>query len=244
VAGSDDPEAGEVWLSRLYELNAAVAEAGEPVAGNLFYDHHQPDYLRSPPIALNRAKRNRFRRVCAERGRMLEIGVNAGHSAYLALTSNPALEFHGVDIGEHAYLLPAVAWLEKEFPGRVFFYEGSCLRVLPALARRGLRFDLVHVDGAKHTYYFDVLNAHRLADEGALIVVDDANMGSVQRVWERCVREGLVLPLPEFPTMFETHRNAIGMLPEVPRWRRVALQMRASMRQRRRRLRGRLSKAW
>ena len=43
---------------------------------------------------------------------MLEVGVNGGHSAFLALTSEPGLEYHGVDICEYAYVKPAVAWLQ------------------------------------------------------------------------------------------------------------------------------------
>lgn len=217
-----DPETSEDWLRGLYELNAVVAESGEPVAGNIFYDHRQEDYETSPPIAMNRAKRDRFRLACAGRTRMLEIGVNAGHSAYLALTSDPQLEFHGVDIGDHSYVRPAVAWLEKAFPDRVFYYEGSCLDVLPKLAKDNMRFDLFHIDGAKHTYYLDVLNSHRLiAGDSALVIIDDANMGGVERMWQRCLREGLIVPDDDFRPMPDTeaHRNQIGMLRPIPRWK-------------------------
>jgi hypothetical protein len=238
-----DPESSHSWLQKLYELNEVIAASGEQVAGNVCYDHHQRDFVTSPPISLNRGKRNRFRQACAARARMLEIGVNAGHSAYVALTSNPSLEFHGVDIGEHGYVRPAVEWLEREFPGRVHFYEGSCLEVLPALARRGMTFDLFHIDGAKHTYYFDILNSHRMVQhDDSWVIVDDANMPAVERMWERCLREGLVQPLAAFPPMpsSEEHRNAIGILPQLPRWRWSLLWRRASFRHARRRLHRRL----
>jgi len=155
---------------------------------------------------------------------MLEIGVNGGHSAYVALSATPDLEFHGVDIGEHSYVRPAIDWLAAEFPGRVFFHEGSCLEVLPRLHRQGLRFDLFHVDGAKHTYYRDILNCHRLAerDREILIVVDDFNFGAVETVWRRCLCQGLVAPHPDFPPMDREapRQNAIGALEPIsaPRW--------------------------
>jgi Methyltransferase domain len=242
----DELEDSGDWLRRLYELNGVIAACGERVAGNLFYDHYQSDYLESPPVAFNRAKRDRFRRACAGRARMLEVGVNGGHSAFLALSSNPSLEFHGVDIAEHAYVRPAAAWLEQEFPGRFFFHEGSCLKLLPEIARRGLRFDLFHIDGAKHTYYFDILNCHRmLSSDGALVILDDFNMRSVERVWRRSVSRGLVEPLAEFDPMPESeeHRNAIGALPPVSKstWLRYSAE--ASFRSYRRRLRRRLALA-
>jgi hypothetical protein len=238
----EDVETSAGWLQRLYALNEVVAASGERVAGNLCYEHGQEDYVGSPPVAANRAKRDRFRQACAGRARLLEIGVNGGHSAYLALTSNPSLEFHGVDIGEHTYVRPAVAWLESEFPGRVHFHEGSCLDVLPALAKRGMRFDLFHIDGAKHTYYFDVLNSHRLREDDALVILDDTDKGSIARLWERCIREGLVEPAAAFPPMPGSSecRNSIGVLPQLLRRCWSLLWTRASFRHSRRRLQRRL----
>ena len=43
----------------------------------------------------------RFKRL------LLEIGVNAGHSALLALSANPSLAYHGVDLDGHGYTAPA-----------------------------------------------------------------------------------------------------------------------------------------
>jgi predicted O-methyltransferase YrrM len=169
--------------------------------------------------------------------------VNGGHSAYLALTANPALHFTGVDICEHAYVRPAVRWLEAEFPDRVAFHAGSCLEELPRLAREGLQFDLFHIDGGKHTYYRDVLNAHRLRHPAdALIVMDDVNQGGVRRTWERCLREGLVAPAAEFPSMSssEAHRNEIGRLPALSERRLALLRVRTSARESRRQLRRRV----
>ena len=70
-----------------------VAATGAPLAGNLFYDHHQDEYVCRPPDAMLRPKRDRFRAAIAERSRLLEIGVNGGHSAYLALTASATLSF-------------------------------------------------------------------------------------------------------------------------------------------------------
>jgi predicted O-methyltransferase YrrM len=234
-----DPEAEPAWLERLYSLNAVLVASGERLAGSICYEHHQEDYERTPPVAANEEKRERFRRACIGRERMLEIGVNGGHSAYVALSANPTLEFHGVDIADHSYVRPAVEWLQSEFPGRVHFHPGSCLEVLPELARQGATFDLFHIDGAKHTYYFDILNCRRLLDDSrpAWVIVDDANMGPVQQIWARCIRQGLVRASDDFPAMTGPRRNAIGVLAPVPIWRWRAYRAAALLRRRRRRLR-------
>jgi len=216
-----DDEQSESWLERLGRLNAVISATGEPLAGNLFYDHHQEDYLGQPPLTILQAKRDRVRQAIAGRSRLLEIGVNGGHSAYLALTANPDLEFHGVDICEHAYVWPAVKWLENEFPGRVYFDEGGCLEALPAIARRGLAFDAFHIDGAKYTYYADILNCQRIASGGAIVIMDDTQEPGVSRTWRRCTRHGLIDRLEQFPPMAETskYRNEIGVLQPFLVWK-------------------------
>jgi hypothetical protein len=194
-------ESDPVWLAKLARLNAVIAEMKEPLAGNLFYSHFQADFAVSPPNPDGRAKRNRFRQAVAGRKRLLEVGVNGGHSAFLALTSNPEIEFHGVDVCEHAYVRPAVEWLEAEFPGRVFFYEGDCRDVLPRLARGGGKYDVFHIDGAKWTYFEDIRNCQMMRSGDAELIVDDIQNPLVAKTMQRCMREGRVRPLSGFPPM-------------------------------------------
>jgi hypothetical protein len=53
----------------------------------------------------------------------------------------------------------------------------------------------------------------------ALVVIDDVNLGLVERVWKRRLCEGLVVATPDLPPMPERieHRSAVGMLAPVPR---------------------------
>jgi hypothetical protein len=209
-----DMEADPAWLERLRSLNEVIASTGERLRGNLFYVH-QDDFVTSPPNERSRVKRQRLREVVSGRRRLLEIGVNGGHSAYLALTANPTLELHGVDICAADYVTLAVKWLANEFPGRVFLYPGNSLEVLPRLAKTGLRFDAFHVDGAKFNYYRDILNCQALiAGSEAIIAIDDTNIDDVQETWNRCLRQGVISPAPAFPSMPQTQptRNEIGLL--------------------------------
>ena len=131
-----------------------------------------------------------------------EVGVNGGHSAFLALSANPELEFHGVDICDHRYVEPAVAWLADEFPGRVFLHPGNSLEVLPRLASSSSRFDLFHIDGAKFNYLDDIANSSRMVSpEGAVVIVDDAETTSATIALSILSRFGVVRSHPEFPPM-------------------------------------------
>jgi hypothetical protein len=219
----NDPEMTEKWLERLAALNVIIASTGEPLVGNLCYDHLQEDYAISPPNPILRTKRQRLRAALSDRSRLLEIGVNGGHSAYVALTSAPSLVVHGVDICEHAYARPAARWLEGEFPGRFFFHEGDSRLALRKLYRAGLAFDSFHLDGAKHLYYEDALNCALLArGSAATVIVDDTQQDGVRGIWDRCLREGLIVEDPYFPSMStqEIYRHEIGSLQPITRTRR------------------------
>ena len=207
-----DLETDAVWLERLKSLNNALAATGEPLEGNLFYGHHQRNFASRPPHPMFKAKRDRLVLVVAGRKRLLEIGVNGGHSAYLALSSNTDLEFHGVDICANRYVREGISWLQTEYPGRVHLHAGDSRQVVESLATTGLRFDIFHIDGAKYRYFGDVVNCHRLlADGECLALIDDADRPDVTRTLRRCRSRGLIEPTPEFPPMprTENHRNEI-----------------------------------
>ena len=222
-----DMETSDLWLAGLKRLNSVVDSSAEPLVGNLCYDHLQDDYVDSPPNPILRSKRDRLRQAAEGCARMLEVGVNGGHSAYLALTSNPELEFHGIDICEHAYVLPAAAHLEKEFPGRFFFYQGDCLEVLPRLAKAGEKFDIFHIDGAKRTYLEDVFwCASMVAGESARVIMDDTDQKELSWAWKICTALQVIETEPHFASMSSNtrYRNEVGVLRNLPSWKRPVLR--------------------
>jgi Methyltransferase domain len=232
-----DIESDQAWLAGLRSLNEVTAAAGQPLMGNLFYLHQQDDYLASPPNPVLRLKRDRMRSALRDRRRLLEVGVNGGHSAYLALTSNAELEFHGVDICEWSYVQPAVEWLQSNFPGRVHLHAGDSMKVLPALVKSGLTFDAFHIDGAKWAYAHDILVSQGMMADGgpAIIVVDDTNRPVVAATWARCLAQGVIEALPAFSPMPQTHpsRNEVGMLQPMAVWKRSVLLVQAGLIRRR-----------
>jgi len=193
-----DQEQDPAWLAGLFDLNSHIQA---PVMGNLCYDH-LASTLGEPDAEL-RDKRDRFRQALAGRHALLEIGVNAGHSAYIALTCNPELTYHGVDICEFPYVVPAVEWLQAHFPGRVAFSPGSSAQVLPFAGR----FDALHLDGAKDLYASDFAAASTMLTPGAVVVMDDTQQPAVAALWAS-------LPLkPLLPSMSLEHkyRNEVGI---------------------------------
>jgi hypothetical protein len=202
IPQSDDIEQSEAWLDGLLRLNRVIAATGTPLEGNLFYEHGDAAFVDQPPDPRLRAKRDRFRSVAVSHTRLLEIGVNGGHSAYAALMANPELTYFGVDICSHSYVRPAIDWLKAEFPGRVIFESGNSLKTLPALRRRGYRCDVFHVDGAKINYLADVLHCRQMMEgTDAIVIVDDTNGPRVSATWRRCLRWGIVAPLAAYPSL-------------------------------------------
>jgi predicted O-methyltransferase YrrM len=194
--------------------------------GNLCYEHEQNDYVHAAPHELLRPKRDRLRSALAGCSRVLEVGMNGGHSALVSLSSNPTLELHAVDICEHRYAYRAAEWLRNEFGDRFIFHEGDCRVVLPRLAAAGHRYDGFHIDGAKFTYFEDVLNASQMiSGQSAMIVMDDSNQPAVQRTWSALIRLRVVAHTAEFPPMpsSERYRNQVGHLRALPPWLRAGL---------------------
>ena len=204
VESSGDIEQSESWLDGLFRLNRIIAESGVALEGNLFYEHRDPSFADHPPDPRLRVKRHRFRSVAVSHTRLLEIGVNGGQSAYAALTANSELTYFGVDICAHAYVRPAIEWLQAEFPGRVSFESGNSLKTLPSLRRQGYRYDAFHVDGANINYLADILHCRQMmTGPVAIVIVDDTNGPLVAATWRRCLRWRIVGPLPEYPTQHE-----------------------------------------
>ena len=142
----------EPFRLRLKRIAELVKQSGERLEGNIFYGDHDDHYATSlRRVGLAPARRNAWRAVRFKE-RLLEVGVNAGHSALLALSSNPRLEYYGVDIMSHAYTAECVEFLKGEFPGRVHLFTGDSREVLPWLVSRRaeLAFDIFHIDGG-HT---------------------------------------------------------------------------------------------
>lgn len=170
------------YLPLLDELNRIVRVSDTPLEGNLYYYHQEANPSRTSVYDYFYNKRVNFAAACRAATRMLEIGMNAGHSALLALANG--VEYHGVDICQHAYTRPAAEFLKRQFGDRFHFYAGNSLEVLPDMRTQypWLTFDLLHIDG-HHGVDFcrkDTDNAKALSLRGAWIMIDDTDMPEIR----------------------------------------------------------------
>lgn len=206
------------FMARLDALNRIVRQSGEILEGSAFYWDEDAEYdARAPAESLASTRRNLWR-ATRFKNSLLEIGVNAGHSALLALSGNPALTYYGVDINAHRYTADCVKYLTEQFPGRVHFFAGDSREVLPYLAaeRRELEFDIFHVDGG-HTSdncRADVANCIRLADKraGRHLVLDDIHASWIFDVYCEFVSMGCLVTETFFGDWEDDNRNVLARI--------------------------------
>jgi hypothetical protein len=145
-----------------------------------------------------------FRRLLAENPsitRILEVGFNAGHSSYAFLSARPDVTVVSFDLGEHAYVAKAKAFMDVKFPGRHALVLGDSRETIPRYSaeHQGTAFDLIFIDGG-HEYdvaVADLLNCQAMAQPSGLVVMDDLRswetwgIGPV-RAWEEAKQQGMV----------------------------------------------------
>jgi hypothetical protein len=208
----------DAFRTRLWRIGDVVGKSGESLEGTIFYRDLEACYADELPAAeLAPARRNVWRAVRFKE-RLLEVGVNAGHSALLALSSNPRLEYYGVDILSHAYTAECVDYLKGEFPGRVHLFPGDSQEVLPWLVNRRaeLTFDIFHVDGG-HTSEVcqsDMTNCIRIArgQRGRHLILDDVHASWIFDIYCEFVSLGDLTTETFFGDWEEAGRNVLARI--------------------------------
>jgi Methyltransferase domain len=207
----------DTFRARLKRIADIVERSGERLEGNIFYLDLERYADWSPAAELAPARRNVWRAVRFKE-RLLEVGVNAGHSALLALSANPMLEYYGVDIMSHAYTAECVDYLKGEFPGRVHLFPGDSREVLPWLVNRRaeLSFDIFHVDGG-HTSEVcrsDMTNCIRIArgQRGRHLMLDDVHASWIFDIYCELVSLGDLTTETFFGDWEEAGRNVLARI--------------------------------
>jgi len=108
--------------------------------------------------------------------KVLEIGMNAGHSTLAFLNAALHVTVTSVDIGYYEYTSQVTLWLAKRYPDRHLLLLGKSQTVLmePEVGSDGL-YDAAFIDGA-HSYKaagIDLRNVRRLLRPGGLLIMDD-----------------------------------------------------------------------
>lgn len=224
----------EFW-SKLIALNRSSLSCGVPIAGNLFYNHHDLKSEWQFPHPYMADKRKRLSFLACSSNSAVEIGLNAGHSALLILSASPGIKLSVIDIGEHKYVNGAVELLKGWFGDRFEYREGDSSAKLREMVDEQKCFDLAHIDGAKHKYLEDIGYCLLMTSRDASFVIDDSNQAVVQNAIRHWVDKGVlensaVLPELKMPVSNLQHailkkkhcRNSLSqtLVATVSGWRR------------------------
>jgi predicted O-methyltransferase YrrM len=178
----------------LEEINNNLKKSEEALEGNYFY-HHESQKLTPYPAPTRSAKRIFLAKHVQHKRYVLEVGVNAGHSALLILAANSKVKYLGVDIEQHGYTRSSSEILRKHFGERVEMIFGDSRDVLPTLKANNLKFDVIHIDGS-HSYFqclTDLRNSQELLlDKKSTIILDDIKAHEVLDAFNQFKSEFMV----------------------------------------------------
>ena len=160
----------------LNELNH-IALSHEIVEGNLVYEHPFHRLDQSFAEAFFDKRYNLFR-LAQGRNEIMEVGINAGHSAAIMLLANPAARFTFFDLCFHKYSVPCFEYLKA-----LTLYSqlniGDSRHTLPRYIAEwpDKKFDLIHIDGGHTLEIFrnDLEAARILSTPRTMVVLDDVN---------------------------------------------------------------------
>jgi len=186
----------EQYIEHVFELNKIVRSTGEPLEGNLCYDHLE-EKLTAQLSTQYLPKRRTLALMSLMFGNVMEIGFNAGHSALLMLTANPSLRLTCVDVCEHKYTVPCYDYLKAIFGDRINLIRSNSLIAFPLLARQQKDFDLYIIDGGHgvHVAEGDLFNVIQFGKRGSVICFDDSDFPPLRVMLNMYLITGKLIPL-------------------------------------------------
>lgn len=183
-------------LKRINKTTGKFTNKSRQFEGSIFYVNG--DNKRHTLYKPFRSKRVELIRSCLINDVVVEIGVNAGHSALLALTANSNLVYCGVDIGHHGYTVPCASILESTFPNRFFFHKGDSRNIIPVI------FDVFPfiknksilwiIDGSHDPKIadLDIQNVIAQARNNDTLIFDDIDRIPLHDLIEKYIKQGQV----------------------------------------------------
>ena len=169
--------------NQISEIGKILDRIGERVEGNLICDITSENLIAD----VNRAKISNLITLATGCQKICEIGVNAGHSLLLMVSTNPFADYLVFDLGAHAYTRPCVEYIKSQYPStkitEVYGDTKMTLRqsILPEFKKST---DLIHIDGGHdtHTVVNDFIYTQYLLKMGGVVVFDDYNYGNIKEV--------------------------------------------------------------
>ena len=163
------------YKHNLETLNKIINDVGEPLEGNIFYEHLDPH--RTQLIEKFFPKRAALAMFAMSHDNIIEIGFNSGFSALLMLTANPNLKLTSVDICEHKYTLPCFEYLKSIFGDRIELVQGDSTQVLVGTLQEKKDVTGYIIDGGHglDVAETDLRNVIQYANKDAVLCFDDSD---------------------------------------------------------------------
>jgi hypothetical protein len=169
--------------SQMKDIADILNTIGERVEGNLICDITSDNLIDT----VNEAKIYNIMELAKGKSKICEIGVNAGHSLLLMVSTNPSAEYYVFDLGGHSYTRPCIEYIRTKYPNTIIIPTyGDTKIVLPKAVEDDWfgKFDMIHVDGGHdtHTVVNDFIYTKLLAQDDCVIVFDDYNYHNIKEV--------------------------------------------------------------
>lgn len=193
------------YKDNLETLNKIIKDVGEPLEGNIFYEHLDPH--RSQLIEKFFPKRAALAMFAMSHDNIVEIGFNSGFSALLMLTANPELKLTSVDICEHKYTKPCFEYISSVFPGRITLVEGDSTKVLvDALQDKSTTGYIIDGGHGLDVAETDLRNVIQHANPNSVLCFDDSDFVELRMMLNMYMMSGHLANIcdPYGPTQNQT----------------------------------------
>ena len=193
------------YKDNLETLNKIIKDVGEPLEGNIFYEHLDPH--RTELVEKFFPKRAALAMFAMSHDNIVEIGFNSGFSALLMLTANPELKLTSVDICEHKYTKPCFEYISSVFPGRITLVEGDSTKVLvDALQDKATTGYIIDGGHGLDVAETDLRNVIQHANPGAVLCFDDSDFVELRMMLNMYMMSGHLANIcdPYGPTQNQT----------------------------------------
>jgi hypothetical protein len=196
----------ELYKNNLDTLKKIIDDVGEPLEGNIFYEHLETNLTTLTPRFFQ--KRTALAMFAMAHKEVVEIGFNSGFSALLMLTANPELKLTCVDICEHKYTEPCFQYLKTIFEDRITLVKGDSTIVLPEVLQSNKNLTGYIIDGGHglDVAEQDLQNVIKYANNGAVLCFDDSDFVELRMMLNMYMMSGHLMNfMDEFgPTQNQT----------------------------------------
>jgi hypothetical protein len=177
---------------------AESSQAPRPKGSSIFdYEGHIFDVLDEVRYYMQAANLPEVTTIC-------EIGFNAGHSSIVFLASNPNAILYSFDLGNLPWTAKSVEFISYLFPGRFQYIKGRSVDIVKEDSLpKGVKCDLLSVDGDHRIAYVDIKNGLSVVRPHAYVLADDYADGyDVIRDWKKAEEEQMIKTVDCHPNAF------------------------------------------